>query len=159
MDNKVALAYLLKMGGTCNSQLSKISKSIWNYLLSHQIIITAEYLPSRLKVKADWESRNVTKSSDCELLQKLFLKITKLLGAPSIDLFASRLCHQLPQHMAWKPVLQQIQCSRTGTKCLLSIPTFQLDRSGDTQGSLGECSSNDTSDTHMPDTILVYSPT
>ena len=44
VDSKVALAYLLMMGGTCTPQLLKISKSVWNYLLSHQITITAEYL-------------------------------------------------------------------------------------------------------------------
>ena len=53
VDNKVALAYLLKMGRTRNPQLLKISKSVWNYLLSSQIIITAEYFPSRLNVTAD----------------------------------------------------------------------------------------------------------
>ena len=39
------------------------------------------------------------------------------------------------------------------------IPTLQLDKSGDKQGSSGKCRSNDTSDTHMTDTTLVYSPT
>ena len=115
-----------EMDGTCNSQLLKFSKSIQNYLLSHKITITAEYLPSRLNVKADWESRNVTKSFDCKLLQKVFLKITKVLGTPSIDLFASRLCHQLLQYMAWKPVLQQIQYSRTGTNVCFPFPPSSL---------------------------------
>ena len=79
IDNKVALAYLLKMGGTRSPQLLKIRKSIWNYLLSRKITITAEYLPSRLNVRADWESRNATDSSDWKLHQKVFLKITKVL--------------------------------------------------------------------------------
>ena len=39
------------------------------------------------------------------------------------------------------------------------IPTLQLDRSGDKQGSSGKCRSNYTSDTHMADITLVYSPT
>ena len=79
VDNKVALAHLLKMGDTLSPQLLKTSKSIWNYLLSRQITITAGYLPSRLNVRADWESRNGTDSSDWKLHQKAFLKITKLL--------------------------------------------------------------------------------
>ena len=90
------------MGGTCSSQILKISKSIWNYRLSHQITITAEYLPNRLNVRADQESRNATDLSDWKLDQKVYLKIIKLLGTPTVDLFASRLCHQLPQYMAWK---------------------------------------------------------
>ena len=56
MDNKIALSYLLKMGGTHSLELLKISNSIWHYLLSHGIIITVEYLPSKLNVQADWES-------------------------------------------------------------------------------------------------------
>ena len=55
-----------------------------------------------MNVRADWESRNATDSSDWKLHQKVFLKIFKLLGTPAADLFASRLCHQLPQYMAWK---------------------------------------------------------
>ena len=39
------------------------------------------------------------------------------------------------------------------------ISTLQLDRSGDKKGSSEKCRSNDTSDTHMADTTLVYSPT
>ena len=39
------------------------------------------------------------------------------------------------------------------------IPTLQLDRSSDKQDSLGICRNNDTSDTHMADTTLIYSPT
>ena len=85
VDNKVALVYLLKMGGTCNTELLKTSKSIWNYLLSHQITITAKYLPSRLNVRADWKSRNATGSYDWTLHQKVFLKITKVWGTPTAD--------------------------------------------------------------------------
>ena len=53
MDNKVALSYLLKMEGTHSLKLLKISKPIWHYLLFHGIIITAEYLPSKLNVQTD----------------------------------------------------------------------------------------------------------
>ena len=91
VDNKVALAYLLEMGGTRSRQLLRISKSIWNYLLSHQITITAEYLPSRLNVRANWESSNAADSSDWKYHQKVYLKITKLLRTPTVDLFVSRL--------------------------------------------------------------------
>ena len=65
-DNKIALAYLLKMGGTCNPQIFKISKSIRNYLLSHLITGT---LPRRLNIRADWKSRYATHSSDWKLHQ------------------------------------------------------------------------------------------
>ena len=62
IHNKTALSYLLKMGGsTHNRQLLHIRKSIWNYLLSKHIALSAEYLPSTfrvpsLNVHTDWES-------------------------------------------------------------------------------------------------------
>ena len=151
------------MGGTRSPQLLKISKSIWNYLLSHQITITAEYLSSRLNVRADWESRNATYSSDWKLHQKVYLKITKLLGTPTVDLFASRLCPQLPQYMTWKPdpnsfatdAMQQDRNKMFG----FAFPPFSLIGRVNKQGSSRKCKSNDTSDTHMTFTTLVYSST
>ena len=58
MDNKVAVSYLFKMGRTESPELLKTSKSIWYYVMSHRIIITANYSPSKVNVQADWESRN-----------------------------------------------------------------------------------------------------
>ena len=45
MDNVVALAYLLKMWGTYNKERLDLSKEIWEYLRSKEIMITAEYQP------------------------------------------------------------------------------------------------------------------
>ena len=53
------------------------------------------------------------------------------------------------------------RCNASGLEqnVWLCIPNLHLDRSSDKQGSPGKCRSNDTSDTHMADTNLVYSPT
>ena len=51
-------------GGTGNQMLLKLSKEIWQYLLKHQITITAEYLPSYLTVEADWHSQNSSDPSE-----------------------------------------------------------------------------------------------
>ena len=59
MDSMVALSYLVKMGGTNNQELVRISKQIWNYLISRGITLTAEHLPGILNKEADFESRNV----------------------------------------------------------------------------------------------------
>ena len=52
---------------------------------------------------ADWESRNFQDKSDWKVSPELFAKICQKLGTPGIDLFASRMSHQLPLYMAWKP--------------------------------------------------------
>ena len=53
------------------------------------------------------------------------------------------------------------RCNAAGPKqnVCFCIPSFPIDRSGDKQGYSGKCRSRDTSDTHMADTTLVYSPT
>ena len=58
IDNTTALSYLVIMGGTKNKYLVELAKEIWRYLLHHGITITEEYLPSSMKVEADWHSRN-----------------------------------------------------------------------------------------------------
>ena len=57
IDKKATLSYLLKMEGTKNENMNRLSKEIWHYLLNHNMAITAEYLPSVLNTVADRKSR------------------------------------------------------------------------------------------------------
>ena len=103
MDNKIALSYLVKLRDPHNKDLLGLSKQIWDYLQSKKITITAEYRPGHLNVTADWESHSFQDKSDWKLSPEVFAKNCWKLGTPSIDLFASRMSHQLPVYMAWKP--------------------------------------------------------
>ena len=103
IDNTTALLYLVKMGGTENQMLLKLSKEIWQYLLKHQITITAESLPSSLNVEADWQSQNSGDPSEWKLCPKVFQQVCQRRRMPKVDLFASRLSHQLLKYFAWKP--------------------------------------------------------
>ena len=106
IDNMTALSYLVKMGGgggTRNQELIQISKEIWDFLLSRQITITAEYLPSSLNVIADWESRNHVDPSDWMLDPQVFVRLVEVRGLPEMDLFASCLNHQLEKYISWRP--------------------------------------------------------
>ena len=75
VDNMVALTYLLKMGGTKNLKPVRLEKKIWDHLLQCGITLTAEYLPSKLNVTADWESRNNSDSSEWKLAPQSFQRI------------------------------------------------------------------------------------
>ena len=103
MDNKIALSYLVKLRDPHNKDLLGLSKQIWDYLQSKKITITAEYRPGHLNVTADWESHSFQDKSDWKLSPEVFAKNCWKLGTPSIDLFASRMSHQLPAYMDWKP--------------------------------------------------------
>ena len=81
----------------------RFSKEIWDNLLNHIMDITAEYLPSVLNTVAERESRKKTDSPEWLLHPKVFLVVSRQLGSPTIDIFYSCLCHQLPQYIAWHP--------------------------------------------------------
>ena len=103
VDNQTALSYLLKMGGTKNQELLKVSKEIWDYLLKHQIMITAEFLSGCLNHQAVWESRIQKNYLEQKLCPQVFQKICRKVGEPEIDLFASRLSNQVLAYYSWRP--------------------------------------------------------
>ena len=82
-----------------------IEASTGNLELVHRekITIHAEHLPGRFNVRADWESRHTTDSTDWMLHREIFLQLQAKLGPFTIDLFASRTNSQLPLYCSWKP--------------------------------------------------------
>ena len=103
VDNTTTVAYINKMGGTKSLDLIQISKELWEYCLQKQITLTAEHLPGRLNVQADRESRQYKDTSNWMLQKKVFIDITKALGAVQIDLFADRTNAQVKKFISWKP--------------------------------------------------------
>ena len=97
-----ALSHLVEMGGTKSSELNKISKEICEYLIGNKITLTAEYLPSSQNIQADWESRHTKDLTEWKLCPQTVARTTQIMGKPSVDLFASRLSHQLPRYTSWK---------------------------------------------------------
>ena len=103
LDNVTAIAFLNKMGGTHSRLLSSLALEIWNWCIDRRIVIHAEHLPGRFNVRADWESRHSTDSTDWMLQQEIFQELQTKLGPFTIDLFASRTNSQLPLYSGWKP--------------------------------------------------------
>ena len=68
---------------------------MWDYLLSRGTTITIEYLPSKPNIIADTESKEKAHSSEWKLDPKVFQGLVQLMENPVVDLFASRLNHQL----------------------------------------------------------------
>ena len=101
-DNKSALAYINKLGGTKSRKLNKVAIQMWDWCLSREIWVKAEHLPGKLNLWADWESRNAQDPSDWKLRPDL-VKLLFLHHQCDVDLFASRLNHQLPAYWSWKP--------------------------------------------------------
>ena len=92
---------------TQNKVLSDLSKEIWDYLLAKRITITTEYLPGALNKETNFQLRVVRDSSKWKLDYKFFQTICRRWELPDIDLFASRISHQVPTYisptyMSWK---------------------------------------------------------
>jgi len=103
MDNRTAISYLNRMGSPSLSPLCRLSLEIWNWCLARQITIHAEYLPGSENTTADWESRHHQDNSSWHLCPVVFDALHHLLGPFTMDLFASRMNHQLPVYCSWKP--------------------------------------------------------
>ena len=103
MDNRTAVSYIQKMGGTRSAQMLPITQEIWQFCLDREIFLSAEYLPGSLNCEADWQSRNFHDSSDWRLKVSVFKSLSQSLGPFSLDLFASRHNAQLPKYVSWRP--------------------------------------------------------
>ena len=104
MDNQAALAYLVDIRWTRQLLINQEAKEIWEFCLAHQITTTAEYLPGTLKTRVDKDSRKMKNSSIEWILNKsMFQKLIQAFGPVDVDLFACRLCHQIPKYISWKP--------------------------------------------------------
>ena len=103
MDNISAVTYINKMGGTYSPMLSYLAKNLWDWCLTHNILVTACYIPGIQNVEADRESRVFLYSSDWKLNPGVFNCLHQKWGPINTDLFASRLSYQLDQFVSWRP--------------------------------------------------------
>ena len=130
MDNVTAIAFLNKMGGNHSHSLSDLAKEVWIWCIKKKITIHAEHLPGSENIRADWESRHLTDSSDWKLHREVFLSLDKRLGTFSIDLFASRTNTQLLLYCSWRQdptalVVDALSIS-WGNHCPYMFPPFAL---------------------------------
>jgi hypothetical protein len=103
MDNVTAVTYINKMGGTHSRLLSQLAKNLWDWCLSHNVLLSAQYIPGIQNIQADRESRVFLDSSDWKLNQTVFNSLYQKWGPLDIDLFASRLTFQLDHYVSWRP--------------------------------------------------------
>ena len=103
MDNTSAVAYINRLGGTHSLVLSNLAMALWEWALAHGILLSAEHLPGRLNIVADWQSRHMLDSSNWRLSPDVFRALMEIRGPCAKDLFADRLNAQLSQFFSWRP--------------------------------------------------------
>ena len=95
----------------------------------------------------------------------MFQSKIKQFRYPKLDLFASRMCHQLPQYLVWKP--DPVACKRQNKMFQYAshpsspspspLPILQSDKSNCEKGPSRKSRANDNSCANMANTTLVSS--
>ena len=103
MDNMVAVSYINNMGGR-KVELNSLCKQIWEWCIKRDILLTATHLPGVENVQADRLSRKLNDDLEWMLNSSIFAAIHSVYNFnDAIDLFASRLNHQLPMYVSYLP--------------------------------------------------------
>ena len=95
MDNTTAVAYINKRGGTKSNKLTQLALDIWNICQSKKITLIAQHLPGIRNTEAGAESRHINNRIEWALDKQLFANIRKCYYKLQVDIFGSKLNHQL----------------------------------------------------------------
>ena len=100
-DSSTAVAYINNMGGITSDKLDDLAICIWSWCQERNFYITAIHVPGVENVTADYKSRIFNDSNEWMLKKDIFTRICKQTVVPSVDLFASRLNHQIQNYVSW----------------------------------------------------------
>ncbi|KAJ8971931.1 hypothetical protein NQ317_015437 [Molorchus minor] len=100
-DNTTALACINKMGSVQHEMLNTLTRDIWLCCENKKLWIFASYISSKENWKADLASRSLQSQTEWSLNQDLFNHISRSLGKPDIDLFASIANYKCERYISW----------------------------------------------------------
>ncbi|XP_028403388.1 uncharacterized protein LOC114526085 [Dendronephthya gigantea] len=103
LDNTTAIAYIKNMGGSKSEDLNQLACELWDWCITRNIWVSAAHIPGVHNIIADRRSRQFKDEHEWQLNKLYFQQI--LINYPNInvDLFASRLNHQLENYASWEP--------------------------------------------------------
>ena len=104
VDNTTAVATINQLGTWHSNLNNKLVQQIWEWCILHGVWLTVAHIPGKSNTEADRESRLTRKETEWCLDRSIYSAvIQKLDVTPDIDLFASRLNHQLKPYIAYRP--------------------------------------------------------
>ena len=102
-DNTTVVAHINRMGGTRSPFLVQFTKNLWQWCLDRGVQLSAQHLPGKKNLRADYLSRYLRDRSDWVLDAELFGMINSRLGPLEVDLFTTRFSARLPRFFTWRP--------------------------------------------------------
>ena len=105
IDNTTAVSVINRMGTSHSAACNAIGKkNIWEWCVNRNIWVSAAHIPGKCNPIADSESRKGHRELELMLNTKLLIRcIEHLKFQPEIDLFASRINHQFPEYVSYRP--------------------------------------------------------
>lgn len=121
MDNKVAVAYVNRQGGTRSRSMLQEVRPVLEWAQVNLLSLRAIYVPGVQNVLADSLSRNFTSNHEWSLNPQAYALISRTWGSPEIDLAAT------PENAKCRRFLSRIPFPLAeGANCLLHPWNFQL---------------------------------
>ena len=102
-DNTTAIAYITEMGGCHSQECDSVARDIWEWAITRRNWLSASFIPGKQNAAADQLSRKFNAGTEWRLNPSIFIQISTVFGTPSVDLFASRINHQLETYVSWRP--------------------------------------------------------
>ena len=102
-DSSTAVSYINAMGGIKSLECDKIAYDIWTWASKRKLWLSAAHTPGTSNELADKLSRQFHNDVEWQLNRVIFGTLTQHFGVPDIDLFASRINHQVTKYVSWKP--------------------------------------------------------
>ena len=109
IDNTTAVSCITHMGTSHSDLCNSITKTIWEWCIANHIWLSAAHIPGIENTGADTESRKLRDETEWMLDSSVFNNVLKTLHlTPDVDLFASRLNHQVVKYISYQPDPQAI---------------------------------------------------
>ena len=100
----LVVAYINKQGGTHSAEMCALLWKIMTWCHHYKITLKTRHIPGYLNVIADLLSRsNQVQSTELSLHLQVVKQICHKWFTPQVDLFATRLNHNLPMYMSRVP--------------------------------------------------------
>ena len=100
IDNTTAVAYINNMGGSKSTGRNQLAFSVWEWSTTKHIWPSAVHIAGILNVRADEKSREFSDKLEWKLNDLEFEHIVSSHPNINIDMFVSRLNHQLSTYCA-----------------------------------------------------------
>ena len=103
IDNTTAVSYINAQGGTHSKVCNALTKDLLLWCKERNIHLSSCHIPGIDNEAADKLSRKMNDDLEWMLNPDIFQRVCDKFGKPEVDLFSSRINHQLPSYCSYHP--------------------------------------------------------